>query len=282
MEKPGQFMFKVNGVPILVKGSNWVPADAFHSRDAGRYEKILALFVDLKCNFLRSWGGNVYEDDAFFNICDRNGIMVWQDFAMADAVYPITDDFLDLIRQEAVSVVSKLRNHPSLALWAGDNEVDGAYLFHGLDPAHNKINREVLPQVVFRCDPYRPYLPSSPYISPEVAATGNHQLMPEEHLWGPRDYFKSTYYTEHTAQFVSEIGYHGCPAFPPSSASSTPEHLWPWQNNPQWILHSTALGGRSLRIERVMANQVQRNCSARSRQHRRLHSGLADHHRRKR
>src|SRR5208337_922789 len=104
MEKPGQFMFKVNGVPILVKGSNWVPADAFHSRDAGRYEKILALFVDLKCNFLRSWGGNVYEDDAFFSICDRNGIMVWQDFAMADAVYPITDDFLDLIRQEAISV----------------------------------------------------------------------------------------------------------------------------------------------------------------------------------
>ena len=76
IEKPGQFLFKVNGVPILVKGSNWVPADAFHSRDAGRYEKILALFIDLGCNMLRSWGGNVYEDDAFFDICDRNGIMV--------------------------------------------------------------------------------------------------------------------------------------------------------------------------------------------------------------
>ena len=243
MEKPGQFMFKVNGVPILVKGSNWVPADAFHSRDAGRYEKILALFVDLKCNFLRSWGGNVYEDDAFFNICDRNGIMVWQDFAMADAVYPLTEDFLDLIRQEAVSVVSKLRNHPSLALWAGDNEVDGAYLFHGLDPAHNKINREVLPEVVFRCDPYRPYLPSSPYISPEVAATGNHKLMPEEHLWGARDYFKSTYYTEHTAEFVSEIGYNGCPGLSSLKRFIDEQHLWPWQNNPQWILHSASSVG---------------------------------------
>ena len=243
MEKPGQFMFKVNGVPILVKGSNWVPADAFHSRDAGRYEKILALFVDLKCNFLRSWGGNVYEDDAFFNICDRNGIMVWQDFAMADAVYPITDDFLDLIRKEAVSVVSKLRNHPSLALWAGDNEVDGAYLFHGLDPAHNKINRQVLPEVVFRCDPYRQYLPSSPYISPEVAAAGNHKLMPEEHLWGARDYFKGTYYTEHTAQFVSEIGYNGCPGLSSLKRFVDEQHLWSWQNNPQWILHSSSTVG---------------------------------------
>jgi len=256
MEKPGQFMFKVNGVPILVKGSNWVPADAFHSRDAGRYEKILALFVDLKCNFLRSWGGNVYEDDAFFNICDRNGIMVWQDFAMADAVYPITYDFLDLIRQEAVAVVSKLRNHPSLALWTGDNEVDGAYLFHGLDPAHNKINREVLPEVVFRCDPYRAYLPSSPYISPEVAATGDHRLMPEEHLWGPRDYFKSTYYTEHTAEFVSEAGYHGCPSLSSLKRFIDEQHLWPATNDPQWILHSVDWVGRPYRIQ-LMSNQVQ-------------------------
>ena len=242
-DKPGQFMFKVNGVPILVKGSNWVPADAFHSRDAARYEKLLALFVDLKCNFLRSWGGGVYEDHAFFDICDRNGIMVWQDFALADAVYPLTDDFLDLIRQEAVSVVSKLRNHPSLVLWAGDNEVDGAYLFHGLDPAHNRINREVLPEVVFRCDPYRAYLPSSPYISPEVAATGNHQLMPEEHLWGARDYFKSTYYTQHTAPFVSEIGYNGCPGLSSLKRFIDADHLWPWQKNPQWILHSSSTVG---------------------------------------
>jgi len=255
MEKPGQFLFKVNGVPILVKGSNWVPADAFHSRDAGRYEKILALFVDLKCNFIRSWGGGVYEDDAFFNICDRNGIMVWQDFALANAVYPMTDDFLNLVRQEAVSAVSKLRNHPSLVLWAGDNEIDGAYLFHGLDPAHNKINRQVIPEVIFRCDPYRPYLPSSPYISPEVAATGDHRLMPEEHLWGPRDYFKSTYYTEHTAQFVSEAGYHGCPSLSSIKRFIDEKGLWPPDNDAQWILHSTDWVGNPYRVK-LMLNQV--------------------------
>ncbi len=189
-EKPGQFLFKVNGVPILVKGSNWVPADAFHSRDASRYEKILAQFIDLGCNFLRSWGGNVYEDDAFFEICDRNGILVWQDFSMACAIYPQTPEFLEVIRQEAISVVRKLRNHPSLALWSGDNEVDETYHFAGLDPAHNKITREILPQVVFQEDPYRPYLPSSPYMSPEVIATGNLKLTPEDPFVGTSRLFQ--------------------------------------------------------------------------------------------
>ena len=248
LEKPGQFLFKVNGVPILVKGSNWVPADAFHSRDAGRYEKILALFIDLGCNMLRSWGGNVYEDDEFFDICDRHGIMVWQDFSMACAIYPQTPEFLEVMRQEAISVVRKLRNHPSLALWSGDNEVDQAYFYSGFDPAHNKITRDVLPQVVFQCDPYRPYLPSSPYMSPEVIATGRTELMPEDHLWGPRDYFKSTYYTQHTAHFVSEIGYHGCPGLSSIKRFVDESHVWPWQDNSQWVFHSTDTSGNPYRI----------------------------------
>ena len=255
LAKPGQFLFKVNGVPILVKGSNWVPVDAFHSRDAGRYEKILALFIDLGCNFLRSWGGNVYEDHAFFDICDRNGILVWQDFAMACAIYPQTPEFLEAMRQEAISVVRKLRNHPSLALWAGGNEVDGAYFYHGMDPAHDKITREILPQVTFQCDPYRPYLPSSPYMSPEVIATGQLALMPEHHLWGPRDYYKSRFYTEQTAHFVSEIGYHGCPSLSSIKRFVDEQHLWPWQDNSQWVFHSTDTTGNPYRIN-LMANQV--------------------------
>jgi len=254
-EKPGQFLFKVNGVPILVKGSNSVPVDAFHSRDAARYEKMLALFADLQCNFLRSWGGGVYEDDAFFAICDQSGIMVWQDFAMACAIYPQTPEFLEVIRQEAIAVVRKLRNHPSLALWSGDNEVDESFYFAGLDPAHNKITREVLPQVLFQCDPYRPFLPSSPYMAPEVIATGNLRLMPEDHLWGPRDYFKSTFYTEHAAHFVSEIGFNGCPGLSSLKRFLDEQHLWPWQNNPQWILHSSSTVGDPYQ-NNVLANEA--------------------------
>jgi beta-mannosidase len=159
------------------------------------------------------------------------------------------------MRQEATSVVRRLRDHPSLALWSGDNEVDESYLSSGLDPAHNKITREVLPQVVFQCDPYRPYLPSSPYMSPEVIATGLRGLMPEEHLWGPRDYFKSPYYTEHTAHFVSEIGYHGCPGLSSIKRFVDERHVWPWQNNSQWIFHSTDMTGNPYRIN-LMADQV--------------------------
>ena len=69
-----------NGVPILCKGANWVPLDAFHSRDAQRYEQALSLFRETNCNIVRCWGGNVYEDHAFYDICDESGIPVWQDF----------------------------------------------------------------------------------------------------------------------------------------------------------------------------------------------------------
>jgi beta-galactosidase/beta-glucuronidase len=84
----GQFRIIINGIEIFCKGSNWVPLDAMHCRDAKRYAPALELVKDIGCNILRCWGGNVYEDHAFFDFCDRNGIMVWQDFAMACASYP--------------------------------------------------------------------------------------------------------------------------------------------------------------------------------------------------
>ena len=76
-------------------------------------------------------------------------------------------------------------------------------------------------------------------MSPEVIATGQLKLMPEDHLWGPRDYFKSNFYTEHTAHFVSEVGYDGCPGLSSLKRFLDDKHLWPWQNNPWWALHST-------------------------------------------
>ena len=95
------FVFRVNGEPIMVKGTNWVPLDAFHSRDAGRLEQAVALFADLGCNMIRCWGGNVYEDHRFFDLCDEHGILVWQDFAFACCRYPQTDAFLAQVRREA-------------------------------------------------------------------------------------------------------------------------------------------------------------------------------------
>ena len=120
----GDFCFKVNGRRIFAMGSNWVPLDAFHSQDTKRLGKALEALDDLGCNIVRCWGGNVYESDEFFDFCDRHGIMVWQDFAMGCGVYPQTSEFTDRFKEEAVYQIKRLRNHPSLALWAGDNECD--------------------------------------------------------------------------------------------------------------------------------------------------------------
>ena len=254
----GQFRFLVNGVEIMCKGSNWVPLDAFHCRDAERYDEALKLVKDIGCNILRMWGGNVYEDHKFFDFCDRNGIMVWQDFAMACAQYPETDSFKRAIQDEVSAVIRKLRLHPSIILWSGDNEVDACFEMY--DPNQNKITREWIAACVRDNDIDRPYLPSSPYISPKMYEAGFRSqvpgsIIPEEHTWGPRDYYKSDYYKNNTAHFISEAGYHGCPSLESIKRFITPERVWPYHNNPEWILHSSNQNGDDSRVM-LMEKQV--------------------------
>ncbi|MCC7409698.1 MAG: hypothetical protein IT442_16655 [Phycisphaeraceae bacterium] len=241
-EKPGEFVFVVNGQKIFCKGTNWVALDALHSRDGQHLGATIDLAVDLNCNMIRCWGGNVYEDHDFFDLCDEHGILVWQDFALACAIYPQTEEFAAKLTREVEAVVRKLRNHPSLALWAGDNEIDVFYhrLLPGIDPNTDKHSRGTLPGVVRRLDPYREYLPSSPYSSPEMVAMGTDvQNQPERHLWGPRDDFKGAFYTGSLAHFASEIGYHGCPDRRTIEEMIDAEHVWPWRDNDQWLTHCT-------------------------------------------
>ena len=237
----GEFRFVVNGEPVFIMGTNWVPLDAFHARDAERMPAVLAAVDEIGCNMIRCWGGNVYESDAFFDRCDELGILVWQDFAMACAIYPQDAAFSEELRTEAVAVVRRLRQHPSLALWAGDNECDQKHVRtgRGRDPNENVLTRRVLPRVLREEDPSRPYIPSSPYLDPAAAAAGERYL-PEDHLWGPRDDFKGAYYRESLAHFASEIGYLGAPAVASLRRFLTPEHLWPYEDNPEWLLHSTS------------------------------------------
>lgn len=254
----GRFRFLVNGVPVQVTGSNWVPLDAMHSRDRERVEAAIALAVDSNCRMLRCWGGNVYESDRFFELCDANGILVWQDFAFACSRYPQTDAFAARVAQEAASVITRLRNHPCLAVWCGDNECDDSWLAGELRPEHNRLTREVLPRAVHTYDPRRPYVPSSPYIAPEIAASRDLSLLPEQHLWGPRASFKSPFYSRNTAHFIGESGYHGCPN-PSSLERFLPaDKLWPW-DNPSWRAHSVDHWRRQRRDygrNELMVNQV--------------------------
>ena len=264
VEKGGCFEFVVNKKRIMATGSNWVPMDAYHSRDNSRYKAALQMADDLGCNILRCWGGNVYEDHDFFNYCDEHGIMVWQDFAMACQMYPQNEGFMKKLQLEAEWVVKELRDHPCLAVWSGDNENDSMLAMSSrVDPAINRLTREVLPRVVERLDPFRPYIASSPYISTKAFNMGDNaqgsQNYPEDHLWGPRDYFKSDFYTNAKAYFVSETGYHGCPNKESIEKFIDEEFVWPYQNNPQWNIHSSdqrhngCWDGRTMLMHRQVA-----------------------------
>ncbi|MEE1053172.1 MAG: hypothetical protein U0L33_02395 [Acutalibacteraceae bacterium] len=137
----GCFNFVINGVKIMAVGSNWVPMDVYHSRDKSRYKKALELADEIGCNILRCWGGNVYEDREFFDFCDEHGIMVWQDFAMACAAYPLGHEFAARLEKEVEWVVRELRDHACLVLWCGDNENDLMIMQSGVNPKTNILTR---------------------------------------------------------------------------------------------------------------------------------------------
>ncbi len=260
---PGQqkFAFYVNDVPMMVRGTNWVPLDAIHSRDALRLEKSFDLVRACGCNMMRSWGGGVYECDRFFELCDENGVLVWQDFCMGNTNYPQGADFAAVIEKEAAAVIRRLRNHASLAIWSGDNEIDTKNLgfrYPHYEARYNRVAHETLVKALQEHDPYRFFVRSSPEI-PDGFTADN---VPEQHTWGPRAFYKDDFYRLSSASFIGEAGYHGCPA--PSSLRSflAEEHLWPLDNR-AWAIHSTEdvlitkyPGARN----RLMADQVTLLC----------------------
>jgi beta-mannosidase len=242
----GEFCFYVNGQKMFARGTNWVPLDSFHSRDPEHLEKAFSLLKNGNINMVRVWGGGVYESDEFYDFCDENGITVWQDFMMGCASYPQSKDFCDKLAREAEEVVKRLRHHPCIALWSGDNEGDqfigGARL--ATDPNRYAPTREVLPEVLRRNDLSRPFMASSPYMSPTAAKHGWHnqsKTLPERHLWGGDRYFKDPFYSSPVCHFVSESGQHGCPS--PSSIRKfiNEDKLWPYRDNTEWQVHYSCM-----------------------------------------
>ena len=259
----GKFEFSINGKKVFVLGTNWVPTDALHTQMPERTERVLSLAEELGCNLVRVWGGGVYESDAFYDRCDERGIMVWQDFMMACGVYPQGDAFCKNLAAEAEQQVKRLRGHASLVLWAGDNECDLAGRQGELwqDPNENRLTRAVLPAVLRLHDPARSYLPSSPYVDGEGYRFPDR--LSEDHLWGPRGYFKGEYYRNAVCLFASEVGYHGCPS--PASLRKflkEPERMFEEDGSPtrEYLAHAASpdadgAGGFAYRIA-LMAQQV--------------------------
>ena len=167
----GKFEFIVNGEPIYIRGTNWKPLDPLASLADAKLKtgKAPEEIKALNCNMVRIWGGGIYEDACLFDFCDRNGILIWQDFMFACEV-PATDDaYCEAVKREAEFIVKKYRNHPSLAVWCGDNENDKVMQHKNQHtqalPSDSRVSREILKKAVLCHDHYRTYLPSSPLVS---------------------------------------------------------------------------------------------------------------------
>ena len=272
-DRPGQFLFKVNGEPCYIRGSNWVPLDSFHSRDGQFLRSTIEMWDDLNCNMVRVWGGGVYEPDEFFDYCDEHGIMVWQDFMTGCSVFPQNDAYAKATEEEVRAIVLKYRNRASLAIWSGNNENDGAFRWKlgriGRDPNKDRNSRRTIPDVLYEFDVTRPYLPSSPYYSEDVVAGKAKQS--EEHLWGARAYYKVPFYTNSPCWFASEMGYHGCPNRASLEKMMSKDKLYPWTRinpgkdpkkdyiwNDEWRFKASdwQLGEFGQRRNSLMTNQV--------------------------
>lgn len=231
------FCFMVNGKKIFLKGMNWTPPDAIYARvDDARYSALLSAAVQANINALRVWGGGIYEHDSFYEMCDEFGLLVWQDFMFACGCYPQDDEFLGEVRKEAECVVGRLRSHPCLLTWCGDNENDWLSPWYGLPNYRaNRLSKELLPAVVRELSPDIPYVPSSPFSL--RLADQNSDQEGDVHLWAHGQSFASDFYLARHPRMVTEIGHIALPSIETIHAFVPEEELWPIWND-TWRLHS--------------------------------------------
>ncbi len=237
------FLFQLNGVRVFAKGANYIPNDNFLPRvTKEKYNKVMADAVNANMNMLRVWGGGIYENDYFYDLCDKNGIMVWQDFMFACAMYPGEPEFLDNIKHEAIDNVVRLRNHPSIALWCGNNEINGAWnygseggwgwkerytpeLQEKLQQNYVKIFHEIIPEVVKNYTLNDDYWPSSPQAGygVEEHAT-NENTSGDMHYWGVwHGLHRFEDFEKYPARFMSEYGFQSFPDFETVQTYTKPE-----------------------------------------------------------
>jgi beta-mannosidase len=215
------FFFRVNGVPVFAKGANWVPADPLPSRiTPARYEFLLRSAAAAHMNMLRVWGGGIFEPDGFYALCDRLGILVWQDYLFACCAYPGTDGFLANVAEEVRHQIRRLQHHPSIVLWCGGNEYHRAYRNWGHPPHERELARDArrlartLERVTREEDPSRPYIPTSPVPGHTLARGDAH---PYYHLNLYREQADSRRYAvsrflDIAPRFCSEFGFQSLPA----------------------------------------------------------------------
>ncbi len=215
--------FENNGRKIFAKGSNWIPADSLPSRmTEARYEDLLRSAVDANQNCIRVWGGGYYEKDYFYELCDRLGIMVWQDCMFACSLYPVTPDFVENVTKEIEYQVNRLQSHACIAIWCGNNENFGTlnwfpesinnrdrYLVD-----YDRLYIDTIGRKIKEEDPSRIFWPSSPCAGPDDFADNWHaDSMGDMHYWSVWHERKSfDAYLSIRPRFVSEFGYEAFPS----------------------------------------------------------------------
>ena len=214
------FQFEVNGRPIFSKGANWIPPDVFPTRATPElYEQLIKASADANMNMLRAWGGGIYESDVFFDLCDRYGILVWQDFMFACAAYPVYEEgFMDNVVAEVKDNILRIRHHACLALWCGNNEIEHVGNVLGDDcgcmtwDEYRLLFDNVLQQQVLAYDPDTPYWPSSPHTPIGDRLADSDPTCGDAHLWDvwhggkPFELYRTC---EH--RFASEFGFQSFP-----------------------------------------------------------------------
>jgi beta-mannosidase len=215
------FTFVVNGVPIFAKGANWIPADSFPTCISSEHlEHLIRSAAQAHMNMLRVWGGGFYEEERFYDLCDRYGILVWQDFIFSCSVYPDDEAFVENVRVEAVENVRRLRHRTSLALWCGNNEMEVGWVGWGWEHmpeserfrrAYDRMFHHLLPEICAAEDPDTPYWPSSPssntpFVNPDSVRAGDTHNWT---VWHGNRPFEA--YREHASRFVSEFGFQSLP-----------------------------------------------------------------------
>ncbi len=216
-EYGSQFRFILNGVPLFMKGGNWIPADSFVTRfTSDKIDYFLKSIKTSNMNMLRVWGGGYYESDEFYNTCDKYGILIWQDFMFACAPYPFyNEEFYANVLKEIEYNVKRLRNHACLALWCGNNEIEamtpGWMLMKKLIDWTGIFFHERLPEIMKELDGITPFTPGSPNGTAFMEKVGSDNDG-DTHMWHVWHGLEPlNYYRKRFTRFCSEFGLESLP-----------------------------------------------------------------------
>jgi beta-mannosidase len=264
--KGTSFYFKINGKSVYMKGANYIPSDVFITRmTRNEYRKMLMMAKDANMNMLRVWGGGIYENDYFYDLCDSLGIYVWQDFMFAGAMIPGDKAFFDNVKAEVKYQVKRLRHHKSIVLWCGNNEIDEAFNRWGWQKQFNikpkdsaklwndyaRLFRDSIPKWMKEVDNSRPYISSSPKYGWGVNDSFTEG---DSHYWGVwwggEDF---EIFEKKTGRFVSEYGMQGMPNYQSVLSYTKSEDRYLFS---AVLLHHQKAGGGFKKLEGYLKNYM--------------------------